>query len=123
MTVDEQYQPNASFLMNRQTLACLQNLKDSSGRFIWQQSLSDHLKQTLFGVPVHICAEMPNPEVGKISIAVGDFRSAYKIVDRSDMHILRDPYTDKPFIRFYAVKRVGGAVVNPKAMQFIKLVS
>ena len=62
------------------------------------------------------------PEIGadNLSIAIGDFKSAYKIVDRSGINLLRDPYTDKPFVRFYAVKRVGGDVVNPDAIKFAK---
>lgn len=118
--VPEEYQHNISFLMNRQTLSIIQTMTDATGRFIWQQSMHDSAKQTIFGAPVYVCSEMPNIQKDKVGIIVGDFRSAYKIVDRMGINILRDPYTDKPFIRFYAVKRVGGAVVNPKAIKFIK---
>ncbi len=118
--VPEEYQHNISFLMNRQTLSVIQNMTDANGRFIWQQSMHDPLKQTIFGAPVYVCSEMPNIKKGEASIAVGDFKSAYKIVDRAGINILRDPYTDKPFVRFYAVKRVGGAVVDPQAIKFIK---
>lgn len=58
--LDEDYMANASFLMNRVTLSAIQKLKDSTGRFIWQQSLTDSLKQTIFGIPV-VC-------VSKISV-------------------------------------------------------
>ncbi len=118
--VPEEYQHNISFLMNRQTLSAIQTMTDATGRFIWQQSMSDSTKQTIFGAPVYICSEMPTIKKGKVGIIVGDFRSAYKIVDRTGITILRDPYTDKPFVRFYAVKRVGGAVVDPKAIKCIK---
>ena len=37
--LDEEHIANASFLMNRSTLASIQGLKDENGRFIWQQSL------------------------------------------------------------------------------------
>ena len=63
---------------------------------------------------------MPEIKADSLSIAIGDFKSAYKIVDRSGINLLRDPYTDKPFVRFYAVKRVGGDVVNPEAIKFAK---
>lgn len=118
--LDEDYLANATFLMNRTTLASIQKLKDSTGRFIWQPSFSDDLKQTIFGIPVVCCAEMPAIGQDKCSIALGDFKSAYKIVDRTDINIMRDPYTDKPFVKFYAVKRVGGDVVNPNAIKFAK---
>ncbi|WP_341790704.1 phage major capsid protein [Rickettsia endosymbiont of Polydrusus tereticollis] len=75
---------------------------------MWQQSLSDSFKQTIFGVPVICCSDMK--PIGKdiCAIAIGDFKAAYKIVDRSGINIMRDPYTEKPFVKFYAVKRVGG---------------
>jgi HK97 family phage major capsid protein len=118
--LDEGYLANASFLMNRSTLASIQSLKDDTGRFIWQQSLTDPLKQSIFGIPVVVSSNMPEPGAGRTVIAMGDFKSAYKIVDRSGINLLRDPYTDKPFVRFYAVKRVGGDVVNPDSMLFAK---
>jgi HK97 family phage major capsid protein len=120
-SLDEAYMANASFLMNRTTLSAIQSLKDKNERFIWQPSLSDPLKQTIFGISVVLSANMPDIEAGKCPIALGDFKSAYKIVDRSDINIMRDPYTEKPFVKFYAVKRVGGDVINPEAMAFMKI--
>ncbi len=118
--LDEEYLTNASFLMNRTTLSAIQQLKDETGRFIWQQTFTESLSHTIFGIPVVCCAEMPSIEVGKCAIAFGDFDSAYKIVDRSGVNIMRDQYTEKPFVKFYTVKRVGGDVVNPEALRFAK---
>ena len=106
--------------MNRGTLSAIQSLQDKTGRFIWQQSLTDPLQQSIFGIPIVISSHMPEIKADSLSIAIGDFKSAYKIVDRSGINLLRDPYTDKPFVRFYAVKRVGGDVVNPEAIKFAK---
>ena len=119
-SLDERYLANANFLMNRNTLSMIQSLTDDTGRFIWQQSLTDSLKQTIFGVPVVISSNMPDIDDEKLAIAIGDFKSAYKIVDRMGINLLRDPYTDKPFVKFYAVKRVGGDVVNVNAVKFAK---
>lgn len=63
---------------------------------------------------------MPDVAKDSLSIAIGDFKSAYKIVDRSNINLVRDPYTDKPYIKFYVVKRVGGDVINPDAVKFAK---
>lgn len=120
-SLNEEYQANATFLMNRTTLSEVQKLTDTMGRFIWQQSMSESLKQTIFGVPVVCCSEMPSIEKKGLVIAIGDFKSAYKIVDRSGINIMRDPYTDKPFVKFYSVKRVGGDIVNPAAIKLVKL--
>ncbi len=119
-SLDEGYIANASFIMNRKTLSLIQGLKDEEGRFIWNQSLADPLQQTIFGIPVIISSHMPDVETGKLAIALGDFKSAYKIVDRAGINLMRDPYTEKPFVKFYAVKRVGGDVVNPSAVKLAK---
>lgn len=116
-SLDEKYLANATFIMNRTILSQIQKLKDNTGRFIWQPSLSDSMKQSIFGIPVVCCAEMPTKGA---AIAIGDFKAGYKIVDRSGISIIRDPYTDKPFIKFYAVKRVGGDVINPNAIRIAK---
>jgi HK97 family phage major capsid protein len=113
----EEFLAGATFLMNRTTLAMIQSLCDQTGRFIWQQSLSDSLKQTIFGVPVICTPHMPVIKEGAPAIVLGDINAAYKIVDRSDAKLMRDPYTEKPFVKFYATKRVGGGVVNPNAIR------
>jgi HK97 family phage major capsid protein len=41
-------------------------------------------------------------------------------VDRQGIRVLRDPYTSKPFVGFYSVKRTGGDVVNFEAVKLIK---
>lgn len=115
--LSEEYLANATIIMNRATLSEIQKLKDNNGRFIWQQSLSESFKQTIFGIPVVCCSEMKPIKKGEIAMAIADFKSAYKIVDRSGISIMRDPYTEKPFVKFYAVKRVGGDVVNQKAIK------
>nr|WP_253308563.1 phage major capsid protein [Rickettsia endosymbiont of Ceutorhynchus assimilis] len=116
-SLKEEYLANATLLMNRVTLSEIQKLKDNNGHFIWQQSLSDSFKQTIFGVPVICCSDMKPIGKDTCAIAIGDFKAAYKIVDRSGINIMRDPYTEKPFVKFYAVKRVGGDVVNPEAIK------
>lgn len=121
--LDASYLANAKFIMNRSTLSAIQSLKDKNERFIWQQSLSDPLEQSIFGIPVVICSHMPDIGANKLAIALGDFKSTYKIVDRSGVSLTRDPYTDKPYVRFYAVKRVGADVVNPLACKLAKFVA
>ena len=119
-SLDEGYLSNASFIMNRKTLSSIQGLKDEGGRFIWNQSLANPLQQTIFGIPVVISSHMPDVEADKLAIALGDFKSAYKVVDRTGINLTRDPYTEKPFVKFYAVKRVGGDIINPSAVKLAK---
>lgn len=64
--------------------------------------------------------DMPTIATGSLSLAFGDFAESYQIVDRIGMRTLRDPYTDKPYVKFYTTRRVGGGVVNFEAVKFLK---
>lgn len=121
--LDEGFLPNATFLMNRTTLATVQKIKDQLSRPIWQPSLSDSLKQTIFGIPIVCSSNMPNIGDNTHAIALGDFKAAYKIVDRSGIGVMKDPFTEKPFVKFYSVKRVGGDAVNLNAVKLMKFKS
>ena len=57
----------------------------------------------------------------QLAIAFGNFRAGYLVAERSETAILRDPYTNKPFVSFYATKRVGGAVVNSEAIKVMRI--
>lgn len=118
----EHYCNNASFLMNRFSLHHVRTLKDkNTGRYLWTPSISEKNPNTLLGLPVYEAADMPVAEKNSLSIAFGDFKSAYKIVDRMGVRVLRDPYTFKPFVKFYTTKRVGGDVINFEALKLLKL--
>lgn len=120
-SLDETYQKNASFLMNRRTLATIQNITDSLGRNIWQGSISEKLPDTIFGIPVFCSSDMPTIAENASVIALADFKETYKIVDRHGIMVMKDPYTEKPFTKFYATKRVGGEVINQEAIKFLKM--
>ncbi len=117
-TLDEKFLQNSAFLMNRLVFAKIQSLVDGSGRLIWQPSTNEKRLDTIFGIPVFCCSELPVEENNQL-IILGDFKAGYQIVDRSNITVVRDPYTEKPFIKFYAVKRVGGAVICPDAFKFL----
>lgn len=118
----EDYANRATFLMNRATVKAARLLKESaSDQYIWQPGLTAGAPDTLLGIPVQQATDMPVPGTDSLSIAVGDFREAYQIVDRTGIRVLRDPFTDKPFVKFYSTKRVGGDVVNFEAIKLLKL--
>ena len=75
---------------------------------------------TLLGYAVASFEDMPDPAASSLSIAVGDMREAYQIVDRIGIRTLRDPYSAKPYVEFYTTKRVGGDVVNFEAIKLIR---
>lgn len=116
------YRQNATWLMSSLTAAALTRLKDADGNLIWRESLIVGQPATLLGRPVEIDEGMPGPTAGNIAIAFGDFRAGYLVNDRySSLRLLRDPYTNKPFVNFYATKRVGGGLLDPNAIRLLRI--
>lgn len=116
-----EYRVNASFVMNSKTAATLRKFKDLDGRFLWTDSLGGGTTSQLMGYPVLICEDMPDPGIATYPVAFGDFRTGYTVVERADLRVLRDPFSAKPHVLFYATKRVGGGVTDFRAIRLLKL--
>jgi len=114
------YRANASFVMNRATQAQLRKFKDADGNYIWQPSGRPGETPTLLGHAVVEAEDMPDIAADSHSIAFGDFRRGYLVVDRIGIRILRDPYSSKPYVLFYTTKRVGGGVQDFNAIKLMK---
>lgn len=114
------YRQGAVFVMNSATLARIRKFKTSDGAFLWQPSLAVGQPATLLGYPVIEAEDMPDVAADSLSIAFGNFQHGYVIAERNETSILRDPFTNKPFVQFYAVKRIGGAVTNSEAIKLMK---
>lgn len=115
------YRQNASWLMNSATAAVIAKLKNTDGDFLWRESFLVGQPATLLGRPVEIDEGMPDIAASAYPIAFGDFRRGYLINDRLGTRILRDPYSNKPYVNFYATKRVGGGVLDPNAVRLLQM--
>lgn len=114
------YRQNASFVMNRKTQAAIRKFKDANGHYLWQPPASAGAPATLLGFPLVEAEEMPDLADEAVSIAFGDFRRGYLVVDRAGVRILRDPYSAKPYVLFYTTKRVGGGVQDFAAIKGLR---
>lgn len=115
-----EYRANATFIMNSKTAGMLRKLKDADGRFLWSDGLAAGEPARLMGYPVLTAEDMPDPASGSFSIAFGDFRAGYTIAERPDLRVLRDPFSAKPHVLFYATKRVGGDISDFAAIKLMK---
>ncbi|VVD63817.1 capsid protein [Pandoraea pneumonica] len=112
---------NARFTMNRNTQRLVRKLKDGQGNYLWQPSFVAGQPATLAGYPVSEVPDMPDVAANSTPILFGDFKQTYLIVDRIGVRVLRDPYTNKPYVLFYTTKRVGGGLLNPEPMRALKV--
>ncbi len=115
-----QHRANAAFIMSSKTAAAVRKLKDNDGRFIWADSLAAGEPARLLGYPVLLAEDMPEIAANSRSILFGDFKAAYTIVERPELRVLRDPFSAKPHVLFYATKRVGGGLVDGRAVKALK---
>ncbi|MDR5728421.1 MAG: phage major capsid protein, partial [Terriglobia bacterium] len=128
--VKEQYWPNARYVMNRFTLRDIRTLKDSQGNYLWQPSangthgvLDTNAPATIFGYPYTIAVDYPTAAANAYTVTFGDHSLAYWVVDRVEMQLLRDPYSQAAAgsVVLHARKRVGGQVVLPEAINALKM--
>ena len=117
------YRANATFVMNSKTAGAVRKMKDADGRFLWSDGLAAGEPARLMGYPVLIAEDMPDIAPGAFAIAYGDFRAGYTVAERPDLRILRDPFSAKPHVLFYATKRVGGDVSDFAAIKLLKFAS
>jgi HK97 family phage major capsid protein len=115
-----QYRANGTFVMNSKTAGAVRKMKDADGRFLWSDGLAAAEPARLMGYPVLIAEDMPDIAVDATAIAFGDFRAGYTIAERPELRVLRDPFSAKPHVLFYATKRVGGAVSDFAAIKLMK---
>ncbi len=115
-----QYRANGTFVMNSKTAGQVRKLKDADGRFLWSDGLAAGEPARLMGYPVLIAEDMPGISSLGAAIAFGDFEAGYTVAERPDLRILRDPFSAKPNVLFYATKRVGGDVSDFAAIKLLK---
>lgn len=116
------YRLNGTWLMNDLTLSVIRKFKDGDGNYLWRPGLAADAPDTFLGKPVAIDDNMDNIGANAYPVAFGDFRRAYTIIDHtSGIRLLRDPFTQKGFVKFYVTKRLAGGISNYEALKFLKI--
>lgn len=118
----EEYQMSAIFGMRRSTFQQVITLKDTTNQYLLDpRSMKVGDTLTLLGKEVVFMHDMPAVANDSLSVVYGDFGVGYTIVDRFGFRVLRDPYTEKPYIKYYTTKRVGGDVTSYEALKIQQL--
>ena len=122
------YEAGAQFKAHRLTITEIRKIRSDSGAgagtgdFLWQPSNIVGVPATLAGYPISQATELSStPLVNNTeAIVFGNFKKAYKIVDRMGMSVMRDQYTVYPNVSYKAKKRVGGGVQKGAALKILK---
>jgi HK97 family phage major capsid protein len=109
-----------AWLMNSTTAGTVRKFKDGQGQYLWQDAIAKGQPPSLLGYPVELDESMPDLGADAYPIAFGNWQLGYVIVDRIGLRLLVDPSTNKPYVMFYATKRVGGGLANSEAIKLLK---
>jgi len=119
-----QYRPGAAWLTNDTTLGVMRQMKDGSGSYyLWQPDPAAAFGGRFLGSPVEIDDNMPALGAGSYSLAYGNFKRAYKIVNRAGTTLIRDNITLKGQTKFNFRRRFGGGIVNFEAVKLMAFVT
>lgn len=111
-----------SWMFSRQTRGYIRKLKDNDNQYLWSPNLAANAPNTLLGDPYFLATDLADPASGSYSandvpVLYGDYERGYYIVDRLGLDVLRDPYSNRPFIEIYMRRRYGGQVVLAEAIK------
>lgn len=109
-----------AWVMNSTTAGTVRQFKTTYGEYLWEESVQAGAPPTLLGYPVELDEYMPDLGANAFPIAFGNWKKAYLIVEKAGIRMLRDPFTDKPNVLYYAYRRVGGALANSEAVKLLK---
>lgn len=114
---------NAKFVGSGPAEQAVALLKDTTGNYIWQQSLQAGTPDRLDGYAWYRHDGLPTPGAAGAktkAIFFGDFYAGYEIADRRQMTVQRltERFADEGKVGLLFTKRVGGDVIRGKALAF-----
>lgn len=115
------YRSGAKWMMNNLSLMACRLLRDEQGNYLWRPGLEQDVSSVLLGYGVAENEEMPDLAAQAQAISFGNFKRAYTIIDLIGTRVLRDPYTNKPYVGFYTTKRVGSMLENHQAVKMLQM--
>ena len=116
------YRKKAVFVMNDATVKVLRKLKDASGQYLWQPSLTAGTPDTLLNRPVHTSSYVPVLAGNAKAVAFGDF-GFYWVADRQGRSFkrLNELFAATGQVGFLASQRVDGKLILPEAIKVLQM--
>lgn len=114
------YRTGAVWMMNSTTMGAVRKLKDTTGQYLWAPGIAAGQPSQLLGYSVYENNDMADIATTAVAVMFGNFKYGYMICDRMGTQVLRDPFTNKPYVHFYTTKRVGGMLMDSCAIKLLK---
>ncbi|WP_366923871.1 phage major capsid protein [Metallumcola ferriviriculae] len=115
------YRKRAVFVMNDATIKAIRKLKDGSGQYIWQPSITAGQPDTILNRPVKTSAYVPTIAASAKTIAFGDF-GYYWVADRQGRSFqrLNELYAATGQVGFKGSQRVDGKLILAEAIKVLQ---
>lgn len=111
-SVKQVFQNNACWTMSADTFTAIKTLKDSNGRYLLQDDVTQEFPYRLLGKPVFISDNMPKIEAGTKPVLYGDYSGlAVNIREELSIEVLKEKYATQ-----HAVGIVGWIELDSKLM-------
>lgn len=116
------YRKKAVWVLNEQTVKALRKIKDNTGNFIWQPSVSAGLPDTILNRPYVTSVYAPTIAAGAKAIAFGDY-SYYWVADRQGRSLkrLNELFAMNGQVGFLASQRVDGKLILSEAVKTLTI--
>lgn len=116
------YRKKASFVMNDATVKAIRKLKDGSGQYLWQPSITAGQPDTILNRPVKTSAYVPTIASAAKIVAFGDF-GYYWIADRQGrvFQRLNELYAATGQVGFKATQRVDGKLILAESIKILQM--
>ena len=120
----EAYAQRGTFMFHRQNIMRIRQFISDTGMYLWQPGLNGDAASMILGRPLREAVDLTSTASATNTIGIfGDFARGYRIVDKVNINMLRDPYSlSSAYQTKYVMnKRTGGAVVDENALAKLKV--
>jgi HK97 family phage major capsid protein len=120
-SLKSQYRPGAVWLTNDTTLGVMRQMKDGSGSYyLWNPDPAGGFGGRFLGNPVEVDDNVADLAAGSYSLAFGNFKRGYTIVNRAGTTLIRDNITAKGTTKFNFRRRFSGGISNYEAIKLMR---
>lgn len=122
MSILENFQNNAIWLMNRETFKVIRKLKNADGEYLLNKDITTGFGWTLLGKRVYLTDTMPKIATGVIPIFYGDMSGLYmKFAQRIEIQMLNELYATQHAIGIVGFTEFDAKIIEPQKIAALKM--
>lgn len=122
LTVPQQFQQNACWIMNKSTFAQIRKIKDNDGNYLLNKDVSKEFGWDLLGKRVYISENAPEVAAGATTIVYGDMSGLYvKLTKKMEINVLLEKYATQYAIGVCAYTEFDSKIIESQKIAALKM--